>query len=267
MTTSFGPCITDWEPTMCCTIPASTAPVSGHLLTAAIEALWQAGGQRYGLCTDTVRPCREECWNAAGWPFNDSWWQWGGGYSGGTWPRPLLYAGAWYNITCGGCPGDCSCTALSKFLLPAPIQSIVQIKIDGAVMPTGSYKVFDNQKVVRTDGSWWPVCQDLTKADTETNTWSVTFTQGEPVPEIGKLALGELFCEYARACAGEDCRLPKNVQSLVRQGVSISLPTEEDWMESLTFVHQYIKYANPNHLRGAPAVHNIDDTRFTRWGT
>lgn len=266
MTTSFGPCLTDWDPIFCAPIPTGSASVSGHLLGAAVETLWQAGGQRYGLCTDTVRPCREECWGGGGWPFGDTWWQWGGAGSW-TWPRPMLYAGAWYNITCGGCPGDCSCTALSKFLLPAPIQSIVQIKIDGAVMPSGSYKVFNNQTVVRTDGSFWPACQDLTKADTENNTWSVTFTQGEPVPEIGKLALGQLLLEYIRACTGDDCRLPKNVQSLVRQGLSITLPATEDWIESLTFVHEYIKYANPHGLRGAPRVYNIDSTNFTRWGT
>lgn len=260
--TYFGPC--PWpDPTYCCVIPTGAAAVSGSLLIAATEDLWKAGGMRHGLCTYTVRPCRDECWGGSGgWPFNN-WWQW----DGGSWPRPLLYAGNWYNITCGGCPGDCSCTPLSKFTLPAPIYQIVEIKIDGVVMPTGSYVVLDNQKVLRTDGGFWPACQDLNLADTENNTWSVTVTIGEEVPELGKLALGQLVCEYARACLGEACLLPKNVASLVRQGVSITLPTNEDWIRRLEFVDRYINYANPHGLDGAPEVYNIDLYQPTRWGT
>lgn len=267
--TDFSPCLEGWDPIFCCVIPTGAAAVSGNLLGAATETLWQAGGQRYGLCTLTVRPCREECfsganpWMGGGWPGGE-WYQW----QGGMWPRPLLYAGAWFNIACGSCPGSCNCgSQLSAVKLPPPIYSIIEIKIDGTVLPTGSYTVIDNQRVIRTDGGLWPQCQDLTQPDTADNTWSITFTDGEEVPELGRLALGELLCEYARAFCGDDCRLPKNVQSLVRQGVTISYPADQDWLERLFFAKQYLDYANPNRLYSAPRVYNIDDLQPTRWGT
>lgn len=262
--TYFGPCLDDWDPIYCCVIPTGAAAVTGSLLQAATEDLWKASGMQYGLCSTTMRPCRDECYStSSGWPFVD-WWRW----DGGMWPRPLLYAGQWFNIVCGGCPGSCSCTALSTFKVPGPIHSITEIKIGGVVMPTGSYKVFDNYKVVRTDGAFWPACQDLTLPDTEANTWSITFTQGQEVPELGKIALGQLLCEYAKAfCAGGDCALPANIQSLIRQGVSITLNPDQDWIERLGFVSRFIKYANPHGLDAPPGVFNIDLVEPVRWGT
>lgn len=262
--TYFGPCMTGWEPISCCVIPTGAAAVTGTLLGAAVESLWQASGQRYGLCTYTVRPCREDCWGGGGWPFLDSWWQWS---AGGMWPRPLLYAGNWYNITCGGCPGDCSCTVLSKVKLPAPVYEITEIKIDGVVMASGSYTVLDWQTVIRTDGGMWPRCQDLSKPDTEPDTWSITFTQGEELPELGKLALGQLLCEYGNAFCGNACALPKNLASLARQGVTIQLNADDDWIKRLTFVNEFLKYANPEGLPGPPAVYSPDINYPTRWGT
>lgn len=264
VTTSFGPC--PWDPILCCTWPTGSEAVTGNAILAATESLWQASGQRYGLCTSTIRPCRRDCFNQQGWPFSGgSWWEWTGA---GTWPQPLLYKGLWYNITCGGgCGGDCSCGVLSETILPGPVAAVTQVMLDGSVLASGSYRLDDNAKLVRTDGGMWPTCQDMASPDTASNTWSVTFQWGETVPTLGRLALGELACEYARACMGEECRLPKNVASLARQGVQITFPTNATWLERLFYVPQFVDYGNPHELDGAPMVYDIDGPTFRREGT
>src|SRR5690606_39649442 len=126
-------------------------------------------------------------------------------------------------LTCGSC-SDCACGTVSEALLPAPVHSIVEVKVDGTPLVTGAYRVDNNRLLVRTDGGRWPRCNDLTRADSEPGTWSVTARVGEEPPEGAALAMGELACEIAQAADGQDCRLPAGVQQLVRQGVTISYP-------------------------------------------
>lgn len=221
-TKSAGPC-QPWTPIWCQQLPISTAPVSGSALQVATEILWAMSGRQFDECTLTLRPCQKDCFGGT-WPYYDRWNEFGTG-----WPYPYNYNGQWFNLGCGGCPGDCSCTVLYEAALPQPIESIVQIKIDGAVMPTGSYTVYDYRKLIRTDGHPWPLCNDLNKPDTQPGTWSVTAVFGTTVPAAGQLAVGELAREIALACVGDNrCALPKPVQNLVRQGVSMTFldPTQ-----------------------------------------
>jgi hypothetical protein len=62
--------------------------------------------------------------------------------------------------------------------------------------------------------------------------WAVTYERGVPVPAGGQVAAGTYACEAAKAMTGDTtCRLPRRVQSLVRQGVQLcelqKLPTVE----------------------------------------
>lgn len=260
MSTNFGPC--PWTMVQCGIFPTGSEAITGNIVTAATEVLWQKTGQRYGLCTSTIRPCREDCFRSQPWPFSGTGWgQWTG-----TWPMPFLYRGLWYNIGCnGGCGNTCSCTVLEEASLPGPVNAITQVKLNGVVMAPTSYRLDDNRKLVRTDGGMWPTCQDLSQPDTAANTWSVTFAWGEEVPQIGKQALGQLALALAEECMGEDCRLPKNLTSLVRQGVSITLP--EDWMRRMTFVDLFLDYANPHGLDGGGAIYDPDEPMFRRVST
>lgn len=257
--TYFGPC--PWDYVACGTWPTGSEAVTGTALTAATETLWQATGQRYGLCEVTIRPCRKSCFDQFGWQLG-SWWEWTGSY---TWPQPLLYAGNWYNITCGGGCGDtCSCFMLEQAYLPGPVAGVTQVLIDGAVVPTGSYKIQDYRKLVRTDGGMWPWCQRMDLPTTQPNTWAVTFTVGEEVPSVGKMALGELAREYARACLGQDCALPSNLQSLARQGISISFPADSTFLDKLPMTKEFLKYGNPNKLYARPTIADIDGPNWRR---
>lgn len=256
--TYFGPC--EWDSVACTTWPTGSESVTGIARRAATESLWQASGQRYGLCEYTIRPCRRDCFGS-GWPFwGGSWWEWTGQT---TWPQPILYAGNWYNLTCGGGCGDsCSCFVLEEVYLPSPVAAVTQVLIDGAVMPTGSYMLQDYRKLVRTDGGMWPACQDLSQPDTAENTWSITLQVGEVVPYGGQMALGQLEVEYARACMGMDCQLPAHLQSLARQGVSISFDPKDTFLDKLPLVREFLRYANPNRLYVRPTVTNVDNPRY-----
>lgn len=259
-TTNFGPC--PWDYVLPCAWPAGSEAVTGIAVSGATESLWQASGQRYGLCEYTIRPCRKDCFDQYGWQLG-SWWQWTGGW---TWPQPLLYQGNWYNLTCGsGCGDSCSCTTLEQAYLPGPVSSIVQVQISGTIMPTGSYRMQDNQKLLRIDGGQWPLCQDMSAIDGAENTWSVTFIAGEDVPALGKMALGELAIQYANAMVcPEACGLPFNMQSLARQGVTIQFPSDATFIDKLPMTHEFIKYANPNKLYRRASVYDIDGPKFRR---
>lgn len=250
-----------WEPIWCCNLTDETVAVTGTAVASATEVLWQASGQRFGLCQVTLRPCRRDCYGNS-WPYT-GWWEW----AGGQWPHPYLYQGQWFNLGCGGCRGSCSCIALEETVLPAPVYDIVQVKVDGIPLDSADYRLDDGRILVRVDGGRWPLCNDLSLADTETGTWSVTARFGTPPTTLAQQALGELACEMARACVGEDCRLPKNVQQLVRQGVTISFPENEDIVRRGYFGNLFLQTYNPKGLPGRPQVYDVDGPSFRRTGT
>lgn len=235
---------------------------TGWALEAATEVLWGLSGRRFGTCQITSRPCRRECANA--YPLIGHWWEMTGPY---LYPRPALIGGVWFNMTCGGCGSSCSCGTVSEVVLPAPVASVDQVMIDGEIVPTGSYRVDDWRLLVRQDGGTWPTCQDLSAPATGTGAWTVTATYGEPVPTIGQIAVGELACELMKACdpslAG-DCRLPPNLQSLVREGVSIQF-TEDvqsrlrtDGRLGIWSVDLFLVSFNPKGLQNRAQVYSPD---------
>jgi hypothetical protein len=61
--------------------------------------------------------------------------------------------------------------------------------------------------------------------------WSITVGQGREVPVGGAFVAGILACEFAKACVGSsDCRLPRRVQTITRQGVTVAF---QDLFEGL----------------------------------
>lgn len=209
-----GPC-TPWVPLGCTALDISAAAITGDLLDAATFILWSKSGRQFDVCSTTFRPCRRDCYGEPFWSD----------LSGGQWPNPALVQGQWLNLGCGGCPGACSCTTLEQVLLPWPTSAVTEIKIDGTVLtPVADHAVvYDYRFLVRTDGGTWPLCNDLSKPDTEDGTWSITVTAGTPVPKMGQLAVGELLQQLVNACTGAPCQLPPNVSQIVRQGVSLTL--------------------------------------------
>lgn len=257
-----------WEPTFTCALPTGAEAVSGVALNMAAETLYAFSGRQFGLCAVTARPCRSSCYGET-WPAVV-----GTFVEYGTYPQPALYAGQWYNITCGSCGSECSCSRVSEVALPGPVYDVTQVKIDGEVLtPDVDYRLDDWRLLVRLGGEAWPLCNDLNLADTEEGTWSVTYRVGQPVPQLGKLALGILTDEFTKLLlCNSDCKLPKPVQSLSRQGVSLTFVDPNELFQAkrigLYVPDLFINTTNPNALRRPSRAYDIDaPQRSRRLGT
>lgn len=192
--------------------PLSTLPASGVAMyeDVAKEYLWRWTGQSFGLCEVTLRPCKTDCQEGMS-SFFGSGPQRSMGLSG-LW-TPVLVGGLWYNIGCGRCGDKCGCGGGSPLILPGPINSVVEVKEDGVVLDASSYYVENNRALVRTDGQRWSDCG-----------LEVTYKIGVPVPVGGQMAAGRLATEFAKAACGDtSCELPRRVQTVARQGVTIAM--------------------------------------------
>lgn len=179
--------------------------------TMATTLLWNWTGQIYGVCTTVLRPCRQDC-NQVGSTF------WGRGpYSPG-------YAMDHSLFRCGTCGGNtCSCTWTPTVVLPGPLLGVTEVLIDGLPLPSTAYRLEGNQ-LIRVDGKDWPRCQDLTRPATEPDTWQITYTHGTEPPTAGQVAAGVLSIEMWKAsCNDNTCQLPRRVQTVTRQGVTVAL--------------------------------------------
>lgn len=262
--TTFGPCA-PWTPRWLCDVSCESPVVTAQAVQLATEVVWALSGRQFGLCTVTLRPCKRDCLEGF-WP--SGWNQW---LPGATYPQPALIGGHWFNLTCGACGDTCSCIRLSEAILPAPVHRIVEVKVDGAILVTGAYRVDENRFLVRTDGGEWPWCNDLTRADTEVGTWSVTAEFGQDVPEGGAWAVGELACQFINARSGGDCRLPRNVTQLIRQGITMQFPNVVDLFKErvtgLYLVDLFIQTWNPGRLTRRSRTYSVDGQRARRVNT
>lgn len=191
----------------------------------AAELLWHWTARTFGVCEVTVRPCRGDCIGANRWAttfWGRGPYPWGGGL--GSWV-PVLIGGQWYNLGCG-CGTTCNCglEGPSSLALPGPIAEVTRVTIDGEALDPDEYRVMYGRVLVRTDGTAWPVCQDLLSPATAPDTFEVVYQRGVPVPTGGQVAAGVLACELAKAACGDSsCQLPDRVRSITRQGVSMEM--------------------------------------------
>ncbi|MEV0822534.1 hypothetical protein [Nonomuraea rubra] len=223
-------------------------------LDVAKEIVWRASGRRFGLCELKVRPCMAPCVtsNMPAYPVAGA-----GPFS------PIMRDGYWLNLACGTCSTDCHCGSLCEVALPGPVDSIVEVRLDGVVLPAADYVVFDHRMLARTGGECWPTCQDLTLPDDEAGTWSVTYRQGIPVPPGGQAAAAALACELGKACANvSGCRLPKRVQTITREGVTVGfldpMTFLADGLTGLYEVDLWLRAVNPRGLAQGARVYSPD---------
>lgn len=188
----------------------------------ATDYLWRWSGRKFGACPVTIRPCKQDCTEGASTfygsgPYTDV------GPSTGGW-RPVIIDGAWYNLSCGRCGDQCSCTYTPTIELPGPVASIEEVTIDGEVLDPAAYRVDNYRYLIRTDGGDWPSCQNMAASPGDPDTFTITCTRGTPVPAGGQVAAGVLACEFAKAlCKDSTCALPQRLQSITRQGVSVAV--------------------------------------------
>lgn len=179
-------------------------------ISLASKTLQRLTGGRVSNCPVTIRPCAPRCGCGLAYqPYGDPTF------------TPLNMGGVWTNA-CGHV--DCGCTVLCEVILPAPVGRVDEVKIDGAVLPGTDYRV-DGNRLVYT-GAFdcpFPATQNLALDDTEDDTFSVTYLNAHEVDENGAYAVAVLAYEYAKACAGNSCRLPTGVTSIARQGITMEI--------------------------------------------
>ncbi len=217
------------------------------LATQTLRALtaYQVGG-----CPVWVRPCAEGCRggsylaapvggggsDALGAPIGGTAW----------WPH-VGAGGMWVNTWCGCGGSGCSCTTVSEVILPGPVGRVDQVLIDGAELAPDAYRVDGGNRLVRTDGGSWPKCQDMGARLGQDSTFGVLYLRGNPVDGLGSWVAGVLAKEFADACKGGKCRLPKGVTSIARQGVTLDIPTGlfESGLTGITEVDAWLRAWNP----------------------
>lgn len=177
-------------------------------------------GDRFGICTTSIRPNRSPCTA----PTPPTFYGRGPYPKGGVWQS--MAVGRWSGTPrCGHCYRSCCCTSPKLLRLPGPIIDVEQVTIGGEVLSPSLYMVDrENSLLIRTDGGGWPVSQDLTKPATEPGTFEITYTLGREVPIGGQIAAGILATElWKAACGAKGCQLPQRVQSITRQGVTMAV--------------------------------------------
>lgn len=182
-------------------------------LASATDLIFAASGRQFsGTCLAVVRPIAAPIgWSPATWA---SYWA-------------SLSGTGWYS-SWGLCRGDdhSGCQIYGGIELPGyPIQDIVQVTVDGGVLDPNAYTVVDYRRLLRTDGSGWPTCQDWRLPTTEIGTFEVQYHYGMNPPESGKNAVAIMTEKLALAQSGKNSGLPSRLSNLAsanRQGVSLS---------------------------------------------
>jgi hypothetical protein len=243
-------CLTGWDD-----LDPSVQERSVAFASATLRRLT---GYRVGGCPITVRPCTRSC--GFGYPsYYDMLGPGGVGLSG-FWPHTNA-AGLWVN-SCG-CATDCACDVLCEVALPPPVGRVDEVKLNGGIVVADQYRVDGHMLVWVGDQSGscpWPACQDMTAADDQPDTFSVTYLNSYPVDTLGAYAAGVLAAEFAKACTGQRCRLPAGVTSISRQGVSMEIATGAfpGGVTGIREVDSYIALWNPAALRQQTQVWSPD---------
>ncbi len=244
--------------------PAAWTPAQRQAVETASEILKRLTAGVFGLCTIKIRPCRRRC--------EENTLRYGQNMVAGPW-QPALIDGRMYNLTCG-CAGECGCSPLCEILLNPDAYDILEVKIDGVVLPATAYRVDDNRRLVRTDGACWPDCQELARPDSAPGTFSITYRTGNAVPPGGRMAVTDLAVQLWKACrGGKGCTLPERVTQVVREGITYTLLDQLDVFErgrtGLNRVDLWLSAVNPHATRAPMRAYSPDTirSRRTTWPT
>jgi hypothetical protein len=165
----------------------------------------------------------------------------------------LLESGAYANCFCGG---GCRCASAPSVILTGPVGRIDEVQVKGDILPDTAYHVEDGNRLVRLDGQGWPACAGPD--------FTVTYLNGHEVDDLGQYVGGLLALEYLNAMtSSKKCRLPANVTTVTRQGISMELSTGmfPDGTTGIKEVDAYLMQWNPYGLRTRPEVYSPDIPR------
>lgn len=232
-------------------------PADREWATKLAGELLQARVSIFGLHEAAVRPCLQ--------PKERNTYRGTGGVPSGMAWTPGVALGQYGTAGTCGCGSPNCCVGAHEVWLPGPVHSVVEVKVDGVVLPSAAYRVRNQRWLLRVDGQPWPKHQDLDRLDDEPGTWLVRYMRGIEVPLAGQAAAGALALELLLARTGGPCALPQRVTSVTRQGMSVELADLQAMFEHGAFgiplVDQWLAIVNPNGLQGDPTVWSPDGPR------
>lgn len=130
--------------------------------------------------------------------------------------------------------------------LPRPNTEVVEVTIDGVALNPSEYGLLDGYKLFRRSGCW-PTLNDITKADSQTGTFTITLRFGELIREVARRAAIELVCQMANSDSGTLSRL-RGVVSANVQGVSVQMDPEAVAEMGLPEVNRFLDFHAPRGL-------------------
>jgi hypothetical protein len=196
---------------------------------------------------------------------------------------PLGYFESWGSCSVGGYSysgvvDHWGCSNPPEIDLGAfPVTTVTEVKIDGVVIPSNEYQLQDFRRLTRmrpsaaatpTDRWGWPTCQQFDLPDTEENTFSVTYTYGQPPPALGVLAAKVLAKNFALSLHGDPNDLPIRMTSISREGISAMVTDSMDFLSKgqtgIYEVDLFLRTVNPSGQRRQTAVWSPDLGRARR---
>lgn len=239
--------------------------------TAASEFLYEESGRIFsGECgAVTIRPVER--------PIDADSRSWGSRLS------PLGWFASWglaasYGTLNPGVMSHYGSTEPPELTLPYPVREILEVTIDGIVIPPAEYELRDFQTLVRmrpepastpTARYGWPTSQrqDLTLGNV--GTFGVTFMFGNDPPQNGRIAARKLAEYLVVPQLGDATKYPRRVTSITRQGVSTGVTDIINVMQKtgstgIYEVDLFLRSVNPNKLQRQGAVWSPDIGRNRR---
>lgn len=186
--------------------------VVARSIQVASDVLFNLSGRQYpGICHDYLRPTAR--FRQASTP---RWWAAVGS-------RPAQGYCSCNRST------EYGCASIPEISLPnrQVIAESIVVRINGTSYDNtdGIFRLDDGHRLVRTDGSGWPCCQDLRADDaTDDHTFAIEYDYGQMPPVGGIEAAASLACQIALARVGSDaCQLLPQVKTATRQGITIEI--------------------------------------------
>lgn len=250
--------------------PDQVGLICAEAATAASEVLYELSGRIYtGQCgPHTIRPVSR--------PTDADTRTWGAMLS------PMGWFSSWGMASSygAGSPGVRSHYYSSDpptIRLPYPVTEILQVLIDGVIIPADEYELRNNVELVRirptasftpTERWGWPTSQIMDLPDSQEGTFSVTFRFGIDPPAAGQLAAKKLGEMLALPQLGDTTAYPNRVTSIARQGVTMQVASVIDLLEKKSSgiyeVDLFLNAVNPDRLKRQATVWSPDVARPRR---
>lgn len=234
-----------------CDPAAETLP---RALEVATWLLYFATGQKFpGVCTDRIRPCQQAAGAVQMLDYS----------TGGSRPLPVMGG-----CGCGG-GISCGCSVHSTVKLPGVPVIDAEATIGGVVVPSKVVVRASGEYLLRTDGGWWPCCQDPTTADDAPGAFLVSYRYGLLPPPPVIAATEFLACQFVASWCTEgdgscgDCKLPQRLTQLTYEGATMTTLDPFSFLENGSFGIAEVDYAvravNPSGMSRPAAVRTARD--------